>query len=266
MDRDTFILTVYWVVEDEFKKLRAIARVRHAGFTPAWSDAEVITMELCGEYWQQQTEKDLVGYFAPHYRHCFPTLSARTLFVRQAANLWQFQAAFHRRLTFLRGQAADPIPPMDTMPRPVCPDTRAHRDWCLPGQGDYGYGDAQDVHAYGCKRGWRMSRCGMRLHAPLREASPHDLNHVDRLGAGVRGSAPAAKGFITLPLQQQLAQERGVSVVTPRKKHMQTSLQRRWSRPAPAGASWWRLGARICPHALRWIGFGCTTGGIVSIA
>ena len=42
MDRDTFIITVYCLVDEEFKKLRALDRVRHAGFAPALSDVEVL--------------------------------------------------------------------------------------------------------------------------------------------------------------------------------------------------------------------------------
>ncbi len=81
MDRDTFIVTVYCLVDDECKKLSAIYRVRHAGFTPELSDAEVITMAICGAYWKQHTDKDLFGYFVQHYRHCFTALSDRSLFV-----------------------------------------------------------------------------------------------------------------------------------------------------------------------------------------
>jgi hypothetical protein len=224
MDRDTFIITVYCLVDGEFKKLSAVHRVRHAGFAPELSDAEVITMEICGEYFKLQTDKDLFDYFAQHYRHFFPTLSERSLFVRQAAHLWQFKAALHRRLTFLRGQAYDPVQPIDTLPLPVCTYTRAPRDHCFAGQADYGYCDAKELHYYGFKLGLRMSRCGMILHSPLLAARPHDINHLEILVAGCHGTVPADKGFIALPLQQRLAQEQGVHVVTPRKKNMTTSL------------------------------------------
>jgi hypothetical protein len=53
---------------------------------------------------------------------------------------------------------------------------------------------------------------------------PHDINHLEGLVEGFHGIGPADKGFIALPLQQQLAQEQGVRVVTPRKKKMKTSL------------------------------------------
>jgi hypothetical protein len=224
MDRDPFILTVYCLVDDECNKLSAVHRVRHAGFAPELSDAEVITMEICGEYFTLQTDKDLFDYFAQHSRPFFPTLSARSLFVRQAAHLWQFKAALQRRLTAVSGQAADPIQPIDTLPLPGCTYTRARRDRGFPGQAAYGYCDAKDVHYYGCKLGLRMSRCGMIMHCPLLEARPHDINHLERLVAGFGGIAPADKGFIKLARQQQLAQEQGVSGVTPRKKTMKTSL------------------------------------------
>jgi hypothetical protein len=207
MDRDTFIIMVYCLVEDEFKKRSATLRVRHAGFTPELRDAEVITLEICGEYFKQQTDKDLCGYFAQHDRHFFPQLSDRRLFVRQAATLWQFKAAFHRRLTSVSGQATDPIQPLDTLPLPVCTSTRAHRDRCFPGQADDGYCDAKDVHDYGGKLGLRISRCGMSIHFPLLAARPHDIHHLEALVADFCGIAPADKGLIKLALQQQLAQE-----------------------------------------------------------
>jgi hypothetical protein len=48
-------------------------------------------MEICGEYVKQQTDKDLFDSFAQPSRHFFPTRSERSLFVRQAAHLWQFK-------------------------------------------------------------------------------------------------------------------------------------------------------------------------------
>jgi hypothetical protein len=224
MDRDTFILTVYCLVDDESKKLRAVSRVRHVGFTPELSDAEVITMDICGEYFKLQTDKDLFDSFAHHYRHFFPLLSARSLFVRQAAHLWQFKAALQRRLTFLSGQAHDPVQPIETLPLPVCPYARAPRDRCFAGPADYGYCDAKELHYYGFKLGLRISRGGMSTHSPLLAARPHDINPLEELVEGLHGIAPADKGFIALQLQQQRAQEQGVRVVTPRKKKMKTAL------------------------------------------
>ena len=153
MDRDTFIMTVYCLVDDEFKKLRALSRVRHAGFTPALSDVEVLTMEICGDYFTPQTDKDRFGSFGQHDRHCFPALSERSLFVRQAANLWRCKVALHRRLTCVSGQAHAPVQPIDPLPLPVCISTRARRDRGCAGVADDGDCDAKDWHSYGFKLG-----------------------------------------------------------------------------------------------------------------
>src|SRR4029453_4485178 len=105
MDRDEFIITVYCLVCEHYQAIKKIFPVRHGGFAPALSDEEVITMEICGEYFKLATHKDLFGYFRAHYRHFFPQLRDRSLFVRQAANLWRIKALIQQRLTSVSGQA-----------------------------------------------------------------------------------------------------------------------------------------------------------------
>ncbi len=84
------------------------------------------------------------------------------------------------------------------------------------------------------------------IHCPLLAARPHDINHLAVLVADFCGIAPADKGFIKLALQQQLAQEQGVSVVTPRKKNMQTSLSP--TQLVKACARWRKLVETVDSH------------------
>ncbi len=86
MDRDYFIIMVYCVVCEHYPAV-VKGRLRQRGFAPALSDEEVITMELCGEYFGFSRDEDIHAYFHSHYRHFFPRLGHRTVFVRQAANL-----------------------------------------------------------------------------------------------------------------------------------------------------------------------------------
>jgi hypothetical protein len=109
------------------------------GFAPALSDEEVMTLELCGEYFKLPADKDLLGYFRSHYAHFFPQLTDRTLFVRQAAHLWQVTAAIQQRLAQVSGQSADPVQIIDPLPLPVCGYTRSGRDRCFPTVADYGH-------------------------------------------------------------------------------------------------------------------------------
>src|SRR5215510_4131759 len=147
MDRDTFIITVYCLVEEHDRHLTAACPIRHGGFVPPLSDVEVITMVLCGEFFQLSRDTALFASCRAHSRSCFPALTDRTLFVRHAANLWQRQAALQRRLVQGSRHATDPVQGIDTLPLPVCTYTRGgRRDHCFPGQADSGYCAAKQLH------------------------------------------------------------------------------------------------------------------------
>jgi hypothetical protein len=103
MDREEFIITVYCLVCEQYQVIKQTSPLRRGGFAPALSDEEVITVELCGEYFKLPADKDLFAYFRTHYAHFFPQLTDRTLFVRQAANLWPVKAAMQQRLTQVSG-------------------------------------------------------------------------------------------------------------------------------------------------------------------
>jgi len=222
MDRDIFIITVYCLVEEHYRHLTAVCPIRHGGFVPQLSDVEVLTMVLCGEFFKLARDTDLFAYFRAHYRAFFPALTERTLFVRQAANLWQLQAALQRRLVQVSQQATDPVQVIDTLPLPVCTYTRGgRRDHCFPGQADYGYCAAKQLHYYGFKLGLRVMRCGLITHYPLLAARPHDIQALATLVAGYAGGLIAAdKGFIDQYQQAMLAEHQGIQVVTPPRARM----------------------------------------------
>jgi hypothetical protein len=222
MDRDEFIIMVYCLVCEHYQVIKNIYPLRRGGFAPALSDEEVITLELCGEYLKLPTDKDLFAYFRTHYAHFFPQLTERTLFARQAANLWQVKAAIQQRLTQVSGQAADPVQIIDTLPLPVCGYTRSGRDRCFPTVADYGHCAAKQLDYYGFKLGLRIARCGMIIGFPLLPARPHDIRLLDDLVEGFAGLVPADKGFIDAYRQTLLAERHGVMVVTPPRKGMTT--------------------------------------------
>ncbi len=223
MDRDEFIITVYCLVCEHYRGIKKAYSVRRGGFAPALSDEEVITMEICGEYFKLATDKDLFGYFRTHYRHFFPQLRDRTLFVRQAANLWRVKALIQQRLTRSSGQAQARIQIIDTLPLPVCGYTRSGRDRCFPTLADYGHCAAKQLDYYGFKLGLRITRCGMIIHYPLLPARPHDIRLLADLVEGFAGLVPADKGFIDAFRLALLAERHGVLVVTPPRRGMTTS-------------------------------------------
>ena len=220
MDRDTFIITVFCLVSEMYAQVTARRPVRHGGFAPALSDEELITIEICGEYFKHQTDKDLYDYFATHYRHFFPRLPKRSLFVRQAANLWQVKTMIWQLLIERSGQDSSPVQVIDTLPLPVCTYTRSIRDRCFKTLADYGHCAAKRLDYYGFKLGLRVSATGMITHFPLLNARSHDVNHTNALVEGFAGLCPADKGFID-PFRQPLLFDRyGVKIITPARSNM----------------------------------------------
>lgn len=224
MDRDYFIIMVYCLVCEHYQAIVNKRRLRQRGFAPALTDEEVITMEICGEYWGFDQDEAIYDYFRSHYASFFPQLHDRILFVRQAANLWQVKAMIQHRLTIVSEQAADTMQLIDTMPLPVCVYTRSKRDHCFKPDADYGYCAAKDLHYYGFKLGLRLSRIGMIVHYSLLPARPHDSQLLDDLLAGFQGVAIADKGFIDAVRQQTLAAKHAVELVTPLRKNMKSQL------------------------------------------
>lgn len=219
MPLDIFTITVYcWVVQ-YYAEITTQHPIRGRGFDPQLTDAEVITMEIVGEYLGLATDQDLFEYFYRHWRHFFPKLQDRTVFVRQAANLWIIKGWIWRRITEVSGEAGDPIQITDTLPLPVGVLTRGPRDKCFTGQADYGYCAAKDQHYYGFKEGLRISRRGMIVHCPRLAARPHDVEHIEELLEGFSGLALGDKGFISKDKKREL-QHQGVNLPTPLRKNM----------------------------------------------
>ncbi|RMH44587.1 MAG: IS982 family transposase [Gammaproteobacteria bacterium] len=220
MSRDYFIIMVYCLVCEHYPVVIAQRPLRRRGFPPTLTDEEVITIEICGEYFGFHQDVDIYDYFRTHYQHFFPQLRERTGFVRQAANLWFVKAMIQRRLTQISGQAADSVQIIDTLPLPVCTYTRSQRDRCFKPEADYGYCAAKDLHYYGFKLGLRISRVGMIIHYPLLPARPHDSQLLDDLIAGFEGVVPADKAFLDSFRQENLARKRHVELIVPTRKNM----------------------------------------------
>ncbi len=87
MDRAHFIISVYCLVCEHYARVCPAATPRHGGFQPTLTDQEVITIEICGEYFKCGTDKDLFAHFHTHYADWFPHLTDRTVFARRRVAL-----------------------------------------------------------------------------------------------------------------------------------------------------------------------------------
>ena len=69
MDLSTFIVAVFCLIDD---RLKDQGPLRQRGPAPKLSDAEVLTIEIVGEYLGLDTGKALHRYFRRHYGEWFP--------------------------------------------------------------------------------------------------------------------------------------------------------------------------------------------------
>src|SRR5215213_8665821 len=132
----TFIVAVFCLVDD---RLKDRGPLRQRGPTPKLSDAEVLTIEIVGEFLGIDTDKALHSHFRRHYGEWFPALGEvhRTTFARQAANLWKVKELLWQELLTLAPH--DPAFAIcDSLPLPACLFARAYR--CRRFRGEAAFG------------------------------------------------------------------------------------------------------------------------------
>jgi hypothetical protein len=226
MERDIFIIFIYSLVVEIMQSVEKTYKFRTRGFKPKLTDAEVITIEICGEFFKIHEDTEIYNYFKRHYLDYFPNLPDRTNFVRQSANLWQAKALCQAILVRMAGQHLDQVQSIDTLPLPVCTYTRGgFRDKCFPTVADFGHCAAKKLDYYGFKLGLRVSRIGMITHFPLLNARTHDVHHLGSLIEGFAGTAAADKGFIDQFQHELWLEKQQTEVVTPNRKNMESSLE-----------------------------------------
>ena len=226
MERGIFIISVYCLIVDIMQIIEKNYKFRQKGFPPKLTDAEVITIEICGEFFKLHEDTEIYNYFKRHYLHFFPNLPDRTTFVRQSANLWQAKLICQTWLITNSEQNQDAVQSIDTLPLPVCTWTRGgRRDKRFFGIADYGHCAAKNLDYYGFKLGLRIARSGMITHFPLLNARAHDVNHLGALIEGFQGTVPADKGFIDDYQQRLWLETEQTQIVTPLRRNMESSSE-----------------------------------------
>jgi len=77
MERDIFIISVYRLVVEIMQKIETTYKFRRTGFPPKLTDSEVITIEICGEFFKLHEDTEIYHYFKRHYLDYFPNLPER---------------------------------------------------------------------------------------------------------------------------------------------------------------------------------------------
>jgi len=176
-----YLLHLFYRIDTELQALH-LPPLRQRGPRPVLSDAEVITIELAGEFMSIDTDEGIFAFFRRYHLAEFPALAQinRTTFVRQAANLWRVKQLLHERLLTLlplrdpvEGQMAWLI---DSFPLRICKLARAPRSKLFKGIASYGHDPStpRDLY-YGLRVHLRASDGGFCAAEELTGANTADL-------------------------------------------------------------------------------------------
>lgn len=176
MNLDDFILTCFCWIDDKMASLIQRQRLRQRGPRPKLSESEVLTMGVGGSYLGISQDEALFAFFQEHYAHSFPRLAQvhRTIFVRQAANLWAIKERLWMTLRDSLIRHDELIGIIDSMPLPVCRFARA--PWCVRfrGQASSGKDHADRQTFYGFRLHLRLGWPGVITHVFLAPANESD--------------------------------------------------------------------------------------------
>ena len=137
MDLNTFIsIAVLCLIEDRIKD----QTIRGRGPAPKLSHAEVLTIEIVGEFLGIDTDKAIYSYFRRHYAEWFPALGEvhRTTFARQAANLWKVKEDLWQEELVCLTPDNPSFALCDSLPLAACLFARAHRCRRFRGKAAFG--------------------------------------------------------------------------------------------------------------------------------
>lgn len=218
MPIEEFITKIYVRVDDFLKKY---GNLRERGPKPKLSDAEVITIEIAGEFQGLGSDKRIWEYFKHHWQVLFPNIGSRTSFVRQGANLWRIKQELQEMISKELHGAGD-IFLFDGLPIPICNIKRVNSRNPFRGIGNFGYCAAKDYKYFGFKGHIFTNLHGLILNFTITAANIDERDVLPELTHKRSGFVIADKGLIRPELNELLAKQ-NLNLQTPLRSNMQDS-------------------------------------------
>lgn len=219
MSLDNFIITVYCLVGDILKKVLTGTKLRQRGIEPKLSDAELITMELVGEFIGIDTDKGIWYYFHEHWLGWFPGLGTRVNFVKQASNLCWIKQKIQQILARQLGGYDDELHMADGFPMPVCRFKRACFSRIFKGIASYGFCASKGETYYGFKGNVLINSEGVIANITVTAANIDERESLWDITENIKGMVIADKGLIGADYQQE-QKLAGIDLQTPKRSNM----------------------------------------------
>jgi Transposase DDE domain len=217
---EDFIITVFCLIDDEFKKIGYGDRLRTRGFEPKLSDSEVITMDVVGEFLGKDTDTGIWRYFKKHWFSWFPEMGSRGNYAKQSANLWLIKQRIQASFAAQNGALSDSLHMADGLPMPVCHFKRAGFSSIFKGMASYGYCASKSETYYGFKGNLAIDSQGMITGITVTPANIDERESLWDIVGNIRGLLIADKGLIGEDYQEQIRGHTQVNLQTPLRSNM----------------------------------------------
>lgn len=221
MTLEDFIINTYCFVDDYLKEAN-LMQLRKRGEPPALCDAEIMTMEIVGEYLGYSSDKRIWSYFKEHWRHFFPHITCRSSFAKQCANLSEVKKHMQIYVSASLSKDQD-LYLCDGFPIPVCHIKRYKRSKTqLRSEGAVGYCAAKAEHYFGFKGHLLITQHGSVVGYDIAAANIDERDILPEIVGNRRGLLIGDKGLIRPALQEMLAKQ-NLNLQTPLRENMQDS-------------------------------------------
>jgi hypothetical protein len=152
LDVDTFLVTVYCMVDDLYQAEFAPQKPPRPGRKPQVTDSEVLTLAVLAQWQQDRSERRFLRYVRQHWRRYFPRQLSQSAFNRRARDLMgvlaQLGPAVSRETVRTLGQGP-PYEVLDTVPVPLMRRCRGQRHRLFGQEAAIGYGGSDRDWYYG---------------------------------------------------------------------------------------------------------------------
>ena len=189
LDVDTFLTTVYCLIDDAYREHAAPARAHLPGRPGKLSDSEVLTLCVLCQWQASGSERQFVAWAAKHWRSYFPHLVSQSAFNRRARNLYGvlaqlgdwIRSSVEAQLGYVSAYQI-----IDGVAVPLMRRCRGNRRRCFGTEADFGYGGSDRELYYGSKPWLPLTPAALSAVGWLDPRQPKSTGWPRRCSAGAK--------------------------------------------------------------------------------
>jgi len=226
MERELLLIHIYCMVDDFCRQPKTACQLKRAGRKPKLPDEAVLSLGLLQEFTGIVDEDDYWRYVCKRFDSYFPNMFVdRSQYHRRKKNLNPLINAFRlqlvRQLPTIPGHHI-----VDCIGTSALTVTKFFGSQRFPNAG-IGFCASKQLYYAGYKTATVVSFTGVLEDFVVGSAEPHDTPYGEALLAiQPPGVYLGDKGFILKPEEQRLLEDRGVQLLTAKRKNMKAETPR----------------------------------------